>query len=109
MNECLFCKFVSKEFKTEIVYENKYVLAFNDIAPEAPYHILIIPKKHINSVSELKEEDSFLMGKLYLAAQEIAKQISIKDYKLIINNGKGAGQTVFHLHLHLLGGKNFNE
>ncbi len=106
--DCLFCKFISKEFQTDIVYENDFVLAFNDIAPQAPHHILIIPKKHIASISKLEKKDSFLMGELYLAAQEIAKSLNLEDYRLVINNGEGAGQSVFHIHLHLMAGREFS-
>lgn len=108
MNDCLFCKFVSGEFKTDIIFENSNVLAFNDISPQAPYHILIIPKKHIASISELSKDDSFLIGELYLAAQEIAKKLDFNDYRLVINNGAGAGQSVFHIHLHLMAGREFS-
>jgi histidine triad (HIT) family protein len=105
--DCLFCKFISKEFKTDIIYENDFVLAFNDIAPQAPHHILIVPKKHIASISKLEKTDSSFMGELYLAAQEIAKSLNVEDYRLVINNGRGAGQSVFHIHLHLMAGREF--
>ena len=108
MSDCLFCKFVSKEFKVDPVYENKHILAFNDISPQAPHHILIIPKKHIASISDLQKEDSYLMGELYLGAQEIAKKLNITDYRLVINNGSKAGQSVFHIHLHLMAGREFS-
>ena len=107
MNNCLFCKFVSGEFKTDVVYENDDVLAFNDINPRAPTHVLIIPKKHIATINDLQPEDEALVGKLYSAAQHIAKENDFADegYRVVMNCNAAAGQTVFHLHLHLLAGR----
>ena len=107
MNDCLFCKFVSHEFKTEIIFENESILAFNDINPQAPTHILIIPKKHISSINELKKEDKNIMGELLFAAKEIAKKYHLETYRLVINTGEDAGQSVFHIHLHLMSGRKF--
>ena len=104
MSECIFCKIVNKEIPSEIVYENEQVLAFNDIKPLAPVHILIIPKKHIPSVDHLEAEDKILMGELIITAQIIARKKKLKGYKLAINVGRPAGQIIDHLHLHLLGG-----
>lgn len=104
MSECLFCKIVKKEIPAEIIYENDDVLAFRDISPQAPVHVLVIPKKHVSDVSEVS--DSTLLGKMAEAATIVAKQDSIDDgYRLVINKGEKAGQTVFHLHMHLLGGR----
>lgn len=104
---CLFCKIIDKEVPSEIVYEDERFLAFRDIHPKAPLHILIVPKKHISSINELKTEDKELMGRFLLTAKEIAKKLGLSKigYKLIFNVGKGGGQLIEHLHLHLLSGK----
>lgn len=105
--DCLFCKIANKEVPAEIVYEDEGILAFKDVEPVAPVHILIIPKKHIPSVNHIELNDKGLMGELFLAARRIAKDRGITEngYRLVFNVGKDAGQTVDHLHLHLLGGK----
>lgn len=100
--ECLFCKIINKEVPSEIVYEDDKVIAFKDIHPKAPLHLLIIPKKHIPSVDHLEIEDKTLMGELILAAKKIAREKNLKGYKLQINVGRPAGQLIDHLHLHLL-------
>ncbi len=107
MSECIFCKIANKIAPAKIVYEDEKVIAFPDINPKAPIHILIIPKKHIPSVNHLEGKDSELIGKLFLVAQKLAKKYEIdkSGYRLIFNVGKDAGQTVDHLHLHLIGGK----
>ena len=102
--DCIFCKIINKEKPADIVYEDDKFLAFNDINPEAPVHILIIPKKHIPSVDHVEIGDKELMGELILVAQKIAREQKIKGYKLIINVGKEGGQVIDHLHLHLLAG-----
>ncbi len=107
--DCLFCKFVNKEIDLKTIYEDDYTLAFKDIHPQAPHHILIIPKKHIASINDLQEEDSFIMGHLFMSAKKVAEILKINSYRIMINNGKGAGQSIFHLHLHLLGGRSFSE
>jgi histidine triad (HIT) family protein len=106
MADCIFCKIAKKEIPAKIVYEDKDLLAFDDIEPKAPVHVLIITKKHIPSVSELKPEDKELVGKVFLAALEIAKikGISESGYRILLNKGKDAGQTVEHIHFHILGG-----
>ncbi|PIQ06211.1 MAG: histidine triad nucleotide-binding protein [Candidatus Nealsonbacteria bacterium CG18_big_fil_WC_8_21_14_2_50_37_10] len=103
--DCLFCKIANKKTPTEIVYENDKVVAFKDIHPKAPIHLLIVPKKHITSVDHLEFQDKELVGELILAAQKIAKGKKLNGYKLIINVGRPAGQVIDHLHLHLLSGK----
>ncbi|MCG8035521.1 MAG: histidine triad nucleotide-binding protein [Candidatus Thiodiazotropha taylori] len=110
MSDCLFCKFVSGEISVEAVYEDDDVLAFRDINPQAPCHVLIIPKKHISTLNDLSGEDAELMGKLYLAATKVAKQEGIDEagYRTVMNCNEQAGQTVFHIHLHLLGGRRMN-
>ncbi len=104
---CLFCKIANKETPADIVYEDDKFLAFKDINPQAPVHILVIPKKHIPSVDHLEVQDKELMGEMFLVAQKVAreKKLSPNGYRLVLNVGKEAGQTVNHLHLHILGGK----
>ena len=103
--DCLFCKIINKEVPADIVYEDDEFLAFDDINPEAPVHILIVPKKHIPSVDHVEIGDKELMGELILVAQKIAREKKLKGYKLIINVGREGGQVIDHLHLHLLTGK----
>jgi histidine triad (HIT) family protein len=107
MSDCLFCKFVSGEIEPDKVYEDEHVLAFRDINPQAPTHILVIPKRHIATLNDLQAEDEALVGKLYLAAQKIAEDegIAADGYRTVMNCNELAGQTVFHIHLHLLGGR----
>jgi len=104
---CVFCKIVKKEIPTEIVYEDEKIIAFKDIKPVAPIHILIIPKKHIPTIDHLEKKDRELIGELFLVAQKIAREqgVSESGYRLIANVGEDAGQTVDHLHLHLIGGE----
>lgn len=104
--DCLFCKIINGEIPSNKVYEDEYVYAFHDIAPMAPIHVLIIPKTHVESAASLKEDELLLMQHLTVAAQKIAKNLGIYEsgYRLVLNSGKDAGQTVFHLHMHLLGG-----
>ncbi len=107
MTDCLFCKIRDGEIPAEIVFENDLVLAFRDVNPQAPTHILIVPRKHIATTNDLKPEDAELMGHLFLAAQEIAGHEGIAEdgYRLVVNCNSKAGQTVFHIHMHLLGGR----
>lgn len=104
---CLFCSIVEGNIPSTKVYEDEWVYAFKDIAPQAPVHVLIIPKKHIESAQAVTEEDSDLLCKLFAAAQHIATELGVDKtgYRLITNVGADAGQTVPHLHLHLIGGK----
>ena len=106
MEDCIFCKIINKQIPSSIVYEDDKVLAFNDIKPEAPIHVIIVPKMHIASVNELTPENAAVVGDIHLAAQKIAAKLNISDrgYRLINNCGADAGQTVFHLHYHLIGG-----
>lgn len=106
MSECLFCKIIAGEIPSEVVYEDEQVTAFRDINPVAPTHILIIPNKHIASINELTPEDESLVGHLFAAAKDLAKQEGIAEsgYRLIINVGPHGGQEIYHLHLHLIGG-----
>lgn len=105
MKNCLFCKIINKELPSDIVYEDDKIIAFKDIRPKAPIHLLILPKKHILSVDHLEIPDRDLMGELILTAKVIAEKINLKGYKLMINVGRDGGQIIDHLHLHLLSGK----
>ena len=106
-SNCLFCRIAQGEIPADLVRSDPDLVAFRDIHPQAPTHILIIPRKHIASVNELGEGDTDLMGKLFLAARDLAREEGISDpgYRMVVNAGPAAGQTVFHLHLHLLGGR----
>lgn len=105
--DTIFSKIINREIPADIVFENDEVIAFKDIDPKAPVHILIVPKKPIPTLNDVLPDDAELVGKIVLAAQEIAKQMNIDQsgYRLIMNCNKDGGQTVFHLHCHLLGGK----
>lgn len=107
MEECLFCKIAEKEIPSEIIYETDQVIAFRDVSPKAPVHILIIPKQHINPKIDLKEEDVRILPDIFLAAKAIAAKEGVgeKGFRLIANVGPDSGQEVEHLHFHLLGGK----
>lgn len=107
MDDCIFCKIIKKEIPSSIVYEDSEIIAFRDINPSAPVHILVIPKKHIESLIELKQEDEILIGKIYTVINKIAKQENIdeKGFRVIVNCGEDGGQEVKHLHFHLLGGR----
>ena len=109
MENCIFCKIIKKEIPASIVYEDNEIIAFRDVNPVAPVHILVIPKKHIESVIELKEEDELLIGKIYTVINKIVKQEQIdqKGFRAIVNCGEDGGQEVKHLHYHILGGKKF--
>jgi histidine triad (HIT) family protein len=105
--DCIFCKIADRQLPADIVFENDELVAFNDIHPQAPVHVLIIPKKHIATVNDISEAESGLVGKMALQARALARERNIADdgYRLVINCLAGGGQTVFHLHMHLLGGK----
>ena len=106
MSECIFCKIVKKEMKADILWEDDQILAFRDINPQAPSHILLIPKRHVAGLSSAGPDDQEILGRLLLAAGEVAVQEDIGEaFRTVINNGAKAGQSVFHLHLHLLGGR----
>jgi histidine triad (HIT) family protein len=107
----LFCQIVAKEVPSEIVYEDDDILAFKDINPVAPVHILVIPKKHISGITSLKEEDKEIVGKIHLAFSKIAREFSIyqRGFRVVVNSGPDAGQVVDHLHFHLLGGRTLSR
>ena len=107
MTDTIFSKIINKEIPADIVYEDEKCIAFNDISPQAPTHILVIPRKDISKLSESQETDKDLLGHLMLSATQIAKKLNLDDYRLVINNGVDAGQTVFHLHIHILAGRPF--
>ena len=104
--DCLFCKIAAKKIPAKMLHEDPEVFAFEDIGPQAPTHILICPRKHFSSLSEASPEDQAVLGKMQLLAAELArKHHLLHGYRTVINSGVGAGQSVFHLHLHLLGGR----
>ncbi len=106
MNDCLFCKIVAGKIPAEKIYEDDDVVAFWDISPAAPKHFLIIPKKHIVNLSDLVDHDDKLIGKMMRVSAQVAEENGIEEgYRTIINNGADAGQVVFHLHMHVLGGR----
>ncbi len=107
MTDCLFCKMVNGEIAPDKVFENEDILAFRDINPQAPTHILVVPKKHIATTNDLVEADEILVGKMVLAAQKIAADEGIADsgYRMVLNCNQHGGQSVDHIHIHLLGGR----
>ena len=104
---CLFCKIVRGEVPAKVVLSNAHVLAFHDVNPVAPTHVLVIPKQHIASIHDVTLEHAALLGELLLAGREVAEKLSLGEsgYRLVMNTGKDAGQSVFHVHLHVLGGR----
>ena len=111
MENCLFCKIIKGEIPSSKVYEDDEILAFNDINPAAPIHILVIPKKHIDCIAHLNKEDEALIGKIYGVINKIAEEKGFKEngYRVIVNCGKDAGQEVMHLHFHILAGAKFGD
>ncbi len=111
MDDCLFCKIIKGEIPSNKVYEDEEILAFYDINPAAPIHILVIPKKHITSLAHMETEDEVIVGKIYGVINKIAKAKGFKDdgYRVIVNCGKDAGQEVMHLHFHILAGAKFGD
>lgn len=103
MSDCIFCKIINGDFGTEFVYENEYAVVFKDINPKADIHLLVVPRKHVESLNKL--DDEILLGKLMTTVKDTTKKLGIKSYKTVINTGKEAGQEVFHLHIHILSGK----
>jgi histidine triad (HIT) family protein len=107
MSDCLFCGIVEGKIKANVVYQDDALVAFKDIAPKAPAHVLIIPRKHIASVSDIAEQDRNLIGQIFQVAAKLARELGIAEsgYRVVVNSGPDAGQSVFHLHYHLLGGR----
>jgi histidine triad (HIT) family protein len=109
MNDCIFCKIARHELPAKLVYEDPDLFAFEDVAPKAPTHILICPRRHLQALDDANEQDAALLGRAMLVASRLAAERNLKDgYRVVVNNGRGAGQTVFHLHVHLLGGREFH-
>jgi histidine triad (HIT) family protein len=108
--DCLFCKIIEKKIPAKLVHEDEHALAFADINPQAPTHLLIVPKKHIRDIHSIKPNDRELIGHLFLVAQALGEKLGLDKggYRMVINNGREAGQTVFHIHLHLLSGRVFS-
>ena len=110
MSDTIFGKIVAGEIPSEFLYEDDHCIAINDVNPQAPVHVLVIPKRGIPRLVDAQAQDQELLGHLLLAAGKVAEQLGVADaFRLIINNGAGAGQTVFHLHLHIIAGKTFAE
>ncbi len=107
MSDCLFCKIINGDIPGDIVYQDDDVIGFNDINPQAPTHVLFIPRKHISTINDIKAADAELVGKMYLAAQHVAAERGVAEegYRVVMNCNAAAGQTVFHIHLHLLAGR----
>ncbi len=105
--DCLFCRIIEKEIPSKIVHEDEHAIAFEDINPQAPVHLLIVPRKHIAGLNDAGKDDAGLLGHLQLVAAQLAQARGIAEsgYRTVFNTGRGAGQSVFHLHLHLLGGR----
>jgi histidine triad (HIT) family protein len=108
-SNCLFCRIIRGEIRSKKVYEDEHVFGFEDIDPKAPTHVLVISKKHLAGLKEAQAEDAEVIGRCHLAAAEIARQRNIEQgYRTVLNVGPGAGQSVFHLHVHLLGGRHLS-
>jgi histidine triad (HIT) family protein len=106
MNNCLFCRIIQGEIPARKVYEDEHTFAFEDIKPQAPTHVLIVPKKHIAGLKEAQAEDAELIGRLHLVAAQLGRQRGIEDgYRTVLNVGPKSGQSVFHIHVHLIGGR----
>ena len=107
MSDCIFCKIVAGEIPAKVMYEDDEILAFEDIGPKAPVHILLIPKKHFSTLNDPEGTDAPLMGKLMLKAADLAKEKGVAEggYRVLVNTNKEGGQEVFHLHMHLMGGR----
>jgi histidine triad (HIT) family protein len=105
MPDCLFCRIRDDQVPAKVVYQDDRVIAFRDIQPQAPTHVLIVPRKHVPSLAEAAGEDGALLGHMALVAARIARDENLEGFRTVINNGQSAGQSVWHLHLHLLGGR----
>ena len=107
MDDCIFCKIASGAIPSKKVYEDDQLIAFHDIAPQAPVHVLVVPKKHISGVNELAAEDAALIGQVYSVIQQLVRELKIDEsgYRVVVNSGKDGSQSVPHLHFHVLGGR----
>jgi histidine triad (HIT) family protein len=110
MNDCLFCKIIDGQIPSTILYEDENLVAFNDVNPQAPLHVLIVPRKHVATLNELSKENDVLIGAMQRLAASLAKDNGVHEegYRTVFNTNKNAGQTVFHIHLHLLAGRQLN-
>ena len=110
MDDCLFCKIAEGQIPSKIVYQDEDVVAFEDINPQAPHHILLIPRRHIASIADITEEDGPLLARVFMVAAKLAHQLGFDErgYRIVTNTGPDAGQSVFHVHFHLLGGRKFS-
>jgi histidine triad (HIT) family protein len=110
MNQCIFCRIVERTSPARVVFEDDEILAFEDVRPQAPVHILIVPRKHLASLKDATAEDVPLLGRMLMVATQLARErgLETRGYRTVFNTGSGAGQSVFHLHLHLLGGRTFH-
>lgn len=104
-SECIFCKIANKEIPSNLIYEDENVVAFNDLNPQAPVHFLVIPKKHYASLNEIDSDEAF--AQIFSAIPKITKKLNIKEYRTVVNTGESSGQTVFHIHVHVMAGRNF--
>jgi histidine triad (HIT) family protein len=106
MSDCIFCKIVNGEIPSQIVHQDDEVVAFRDVSPQAPVHVLLVPRRHVASLDDAKDSDGALLGRLLVAARRVASQEGVSGgYRVVTNCGPSAGQSVFHLHIHLLGGR----
>lgn len=105
MSDCIFCRIVAGEIPSKKVFEDEQLVAFEDVSPKAPTHVLVVPRRHIARLSDASPGDEALLGALTSRAAAIARDRGLSDFRLVVNNGEGAGQSVFHLHFHLLGGR----
>lgn len=109
MQDCIFCRIAERHAPSKIVYEDEAIVAFEDINPQAPVHLLVVPRRHMESLKDIQAEDAALLGRLFLVAAQLARERELdnKGYRAVINNGAWAGQSVYHLHVHVLGGRVF--
>jgi histidine triad (HIT) family protein len=107
MQSCLFCRIIRGEAQSQIVYQDDLVVAFKDIRPQAPVHVLVCPKKHIPTLNDVQPEDNALLAHLFVIARQLAKEFGVEQsgYRTVFNVNAGAGQTIYHLHLHVIGGR----
>ena len=105
-SDCIFCKIVNKEIPSNFIFENDKVIAFNDLNPQAPVHFLVIPKKHYSSLNDIDSKEAF--ADIFSAIPEITKKLEIKEYRTVVNTGESAGQTVFHIHVHVMADRKFD-
>ncbi len=102
MKDCIFCKIINKEIESKIEYEDEHCIVFHDINPQKKIHLLIVPKKHIPTIKDVKDEDEKILGRMLNVAKKMGEKFNLEDYKLIMNVGEKSGQVIFHIHLHLL-------